>query len=274
MASSRAEQLRTLAKRFPAQDERVAKRLQDARAIQLQRQASTDSPLLGGERIREMLRSSALYDAKTQLAARENRVNQLTQLGQLAIREKDRKQRKTLSNKQLALRSRQMQIATRLSQMNQSVKNEVLDQELSFQANQNGRILFKQRQLVDFMLTKGIRAEKLQYYQQFQEQASRRKLQVLQQAHKLLTQRLNQTYTLSEANQDKKLQYELVQMKRNMEKALAETRAAAVRNQTIWQTGGMVLGTIGGALIGGPLGAAAGAAVGRGLGSLLSVFSR
>jgi len=162
-------------------------------------------------------------------------------------------------------------MADKLSLVGRQYKNELLDEQLTFQRDQAGTALFNERQLMDWAVTKAESREDLMEYMQVAEQAHERKLKLLEHTHKLLQQTLQQGYIKKNQPLDQETKKIIQQRMNDTEQAISQAQAQAAntlaRNQAIAGTLGAVAGGIGGFMIGGPVGAAAGASAGASIGT-------
>lgn len=271
MANTTVQQIQGLANALPVANQQTQQQLDAARQIQMQ-QAIKAIPTSGVSQVQPAAQQLAVQGAQQQAAqqlqAQQTAQNQQTQLGQMALQAQGMENRQTLADKELANRKELAQSSQRLAQLDMKLKNEMLDKQNQFTVNQAGQTLLNEQQLIDFATLKAKNDVELNKYRQISEQASQRKIYLLQQANKVIQRELGQKFQTEQTALNNALQVELAKAQQALNDKIAKEQAEAANTQAKWQAGGTILGAAAGFAIGGPAGAAAGAAVGGGLGSV------
>jgi hypothetical protein len=148
------------------------------------------------------------------------------------------------------------------------LKKELYDDHMKFQKDELGRTKFNEVQMADYAKSNAKSQEEYNNYAQRAEILSKRKMQALEHAHKLIMEDLNQKHLMAEKNKDQEAIIEIELMKKGANEAMAREAARAANKAAAWKTGGMI---VGGALgsMGGPAGALAGSMVGGAIGSAI-----
>ena len=284
MATKRAKQLEQLAMSLPGQNQQIAQGQQQARQIQLQEQIKQAPGTAGPGFAQQLGAQQAQQAGQIQLGAQKRGQQQAQLAGQMGLEQKAREQRDTGFQQQLAINANQRQTADRLSNLDQRLKSQLLDNQLTFQKDQAGQTFLNERQLMDYAATKARSAEEYANYVQQVNQISQRELQMLQTAERKINQALQQGYIKKGKTLDRELQKELIEKKRILQKQIQDKQNKAANRASMFQAGGVVLGAAAGALAGpavlgtaavalaGPavVGAMVGAQLGSGLGTTLA----
>lgn len=198
---------------------------------------------------------------------------QITQAAQAGLQQKGTEQRKRLAEMQRGLQGQARRAEARLFNLDQRVKNELLDNQLTFRKDELGRTLFNERQLADYALANAKSEEELQNYAQLVQQISSKKMQILSAAHAKIQQELKQAYTKEATEENAKLKRELAVAEYNMRRKMEKEQADARNRAGMLGAAGSIVGAVAGGVIGTVLvpglgtgaGAVAGASIGNGL---------
>jgi hypothetical protein len=209
---------------------------------------------------------STAAQGQQQVQQTQQQTQQNQQIGQIAMQD----QQMTAQNQQFQRNMRtdkdRLQSESRLAQLNQTLKGELIDEQLQFQRDEAGRVFLNERQLMDFAVLQAEDKEQLMDYEQTARQASDRTLQLMEIMHKRLTQELQLDFEQREQRLSLESRRSIIEKQHELEKQYLKKKAKAANI-----TGVLVAtGTIVGAVYGGPVGAAAGGAAGGALGGTLS----
>lgn len=279
--TNRASQLQALASQFPAANQKVAANLAAQNTNQLQQSIAG----VGQGTSNTVMPSQAIGTAATQAAGQaslqqqQQATNQGVQLGQLGLEARGTQLKGEAAQRQLASQSVYNDYAQKLNNLDQSVKNKLLDSQLQFKTDQAGRTLLNERQMMDYAVAKSKSDQDFARYQQTAQEAWAKKLYALNVAQAKIQQALQQEYTKDKQAQDQDLIKRLTAAQVDAQKNLARQQANARNKMAAWQAGGTVLGAglgagIGSVLpgVGTALGASVGGSLGGALGSLGSIF--
>lgn len=126
-------------------------------------------------------------------------------------------------------------------------------------------------QLADYYRSKAVNDEQFRSYQQQVDQASKRRLQMMEQAHKLLSQDLQNQYEVARQHGDQHTALEIQKQQQEAAAAMQREKNRAANRAAAWSAGGTVLGGAAGAAIGRtPQAAAAGGGIGQAVGGGIS----
>jgi hypothetical protein len=267
MASSRANQLQKLADNLPGANQKVTQGLQQARQTQLQEQIKQAGPQAGTAAAQQIGAQQQAQSGQIQLGQAQKAQTQMGLLGQMGLEEQARGQRQKGFEQEIALSDIQLSQSDKLNRLSSNAKNQILDNQLNFQKNQSGQTLMNQRQLADWALTNARSGEEYAQYAQYAQQIHNRKLQMLETAHKKISQVLQQGYIKEGKPLDRALSRELTQKKANAAAAMAEQKNKAANTAAMFGAGGQILGAVAGSFVPIPGATMVGAAIGKGIGT-------
>jgi len=275
--SKRTNPIDKLRKKMPVANQQVASGLEAARNIGMQqavRQAPTQQPIQQQQQAIGAQVQQQAGAQQLQQAQQTARIEQ--QIAQQQLQEQQRQAQKSQFEANVRNRQRKMDTEKVLAAFGQDVKDQILDNRLSFAKDEYGRTLMNDRQMLDFAMLQTQNQEQWLDYKQQREHAYQRKLQTMDTAHKRIMQQLEHEFSKSEQDKDQALQKRLLVAKQKVEEKIRAEQARAANEAAMWQAGGTIVGAVGGAAIGnmllpglgGAAGASAGAAIGGGLGSM------
>ena len=270
--TARTKQLQNLANQMPGANQQVARGLQEARTTQLQAQVQKMQPGATTGQVQQLGGQLAGQQAATGLQAAQQTQNQLQQVGQLGLQQQGRQERQTNANQQLTLSAKQRELGQKLSELGEGVKDKILDQNLQFKTDQAGRQLLNQRQLFDWAITNAKSQEEYNNYAQAAQQASERKIMMLNTAQAKIDQALKQGYISKNRPLDNELKKQLLEQRNALEKQIQNDKAKAANRAAMVQAGGAIVGAVVGGVLAGPGGASVGASVGGAAATTISGF--
>lgn len=165
-----------------------------------------------------------------------------------------------LSNKQ----------ANDLNRIGLDVKQKIFDSRLQFEKDENGRKFSNDRQLADYMAATARTDQEFQARAREVQQATERKIQLMQIAQAQVIRELEQAQKSSEGAKNFEHQKELQGIRDALAEKIRKEQAAAKNKAAMWQAAGTIVGAGAGAAIAGPGGYAAGAAAGATIGGGLA----
>lgn len=198
--------------------------------------------------------------------AAQAQTQQATQQAQFEEQKAKMSQARTLAEMQDTLSKQTRENEGRLFQLDQRLKDNLLDKQLTFQKDELGRALFNERQLADYKLATAKSQEDLKNYQQMVQQETQKKLQILEFAHNKMKQELANTMKLEESRKNNELKIRLQRAINEAEKKIAKEKADAANRA------GMASGI--GSILGLGVGVAATAATGGGAAPLIPAFAQ
>lgn len=242
--TSRASKLQALQSAMPVANQRAARGIQQAQSLQLQQAAAAApaTPQAGGYRAAQQQGADVTQAAGQ--AAVETAGQQLAkqaQVGELGLAEQARGERGRLAEQEMAARKEAADTDTRLAQLGESNKQQIWDSRIDFARNQANQKFLNQRQMADLAMTKAKDVEGFKDYQQQVQQGVEKRLQMMDIAFKKVSQALEQEYRKGKSQADRAQQEYLMQLKRDMEEAIARERESASKNALMWKAGGMAL---------------------------------
>lgn len=196
-------------------------------------------------------------------------VQRAGQVGALGLQAQAQQGREQVAAAQRGTEEGRLTAAARTSDLDSQTKDQILGSRLQFNQDNAGRLFLNQRQLADWALTRAKSGEDLKGYQQQVEQASQRKLAMMDVAQKKLTQALQQGYIRQKGDMDHATYLKIAQAKSDLEREIQKAKAKSAGDAQIWSTAGAIGGAVIGGAIGsaaGPMGMAAGANAGAGIG--------
>lgn len=214
--------------------------------------------------------------AGAQVAARQQAQQQLgaraQTIGQLGMQQANITGQKKLAEQQSAMSQKSIDFANRLAKLDENTKDQLLDQQISFQKDKRGKAFLNDRQLMDYAVTHAKNSQDFQNYAESIQRASQRQISMWETASKKLGAELERQQALGDQAQNAQLKKELAQLKIEADKKAADAKRKAANRGSMFST----VGTVGGAIVGGVIGgmaggvgAAPGAAIGAGIGGAL-----
>lgn len=263
----RMKALQNLQAQLPAANQQVAAGQQAARNIQLQnavKSAPTAAPI--ASTAQQTGAASAAQAGQQSVERVQNSVQQTGQLGQLGLGEQKLASESRVSGLQLGAKEQAMDNVQRLAKINEDAKQELYDKQMQFERDEAGRTLFNERQLADYAKSSALSDEQLKDYAQQTDQLSKRKLEAMEHAAKLVDSDLSQKYSVAKQKGDQQMILQINQMRRDMEEKIRSEKAKAANRSAAFTAGGTIIGGVAGAFVGGPAGASMGASAGGALG--------
>lgn len=271
--TSRTLQLKSLTASLPGANQQVQQGLDEARKTQLQNTIKNSQPAQATTANAQQLGAQQQAVAgQNALQAQQTTQNQLTSVGQLGLQEAGLQQRQEDADQAIRLNDLQQKAANKLSQLDSSLKNELLDRQLQFQKDKAGNTLFTERQLMDYAASKAQSEEEFANYAQMADQAYSRKIQVLEVAHKKLLQTAEQGYISEGKALDQESKKQIVEKMAAVNGAIDRAKNRQAENKARNQATGTIVGTAIGGAIGSVIpgaGTMAGMAIGGALGGAI-----
>lgn len=263
-----ASRLEQLSRRMPVTNQRLASQQKAARDLQLQ-QAVSQAPQGAGLRTAQAVGGQMAQVAGQQQAQRDLQQRQgAQQVAGLVQQQRGAQAAEQLGRQQLATQREQVSTAERLGRLNMNLKNQLVDQQMQFQRDQSGRQYLNDRQLIDYAKSQAQSQEELANYRQATEQATKRKLQMLEAANKKIAQEIEQASRGRQSEEKQKYKEELLRRKKFIADKIESDRREAAAKAQMWGMAGGIIGGVVGAYAGGPQGAMAGYSAGQGVGTM------
>lgn len=267
--STRLKALQNLSNQLPVANAQVAQGQAAARDMQLQ-QAVKAAP--AGQNITQTAQQTGAASAQNAgqqlIQNASNQVKQQGQVGQLALGEQQLGNQQSLSNQQQSAGQNQMNNVQRLAGVSEQAKQELYDKQMQFKKDEMGRTQFNETQLQDYLRSNAQSDEQFANYKQTADQLTKRKLQAMEQAAKLIEVDLNQKQALAEQKKDQQSAKEIADIRREIQEQMAREKSRAANRAGAFAAGGTIAGGVAGAVIGGPAGAMVGAQAGGALGGM------
>ena len=213
----------------------------------------------------------AQVKGQEQLKAQEQQVQQAQQQRQLQASEQKIQKVKQLMQTKQQLTQQQMENNSALDGLGMNLRQEYVDSVMKFKKDEIGRSVFNERQLADWAALKARNEEEFAEYEQSVLQAIEKKNRIMEQAFKIVSQKLEQDSTAAEQRQDQEAKLKIAAIQKDLQKRQSDARKKAAKSAMLFTTGGTILGAIAGSVVPGAgtaAGAAAGAAIGGAAGGL------
>ena len=270
--TERQTALQKLAQNMPVANQRVATGIQAARDLQLQQAVAGAGAVPAGVQsaAAQQIGAATSAQAGQQLVAAAGReAERQVQIGQLGQAETARVADLRLGRQNVASQAEQTQLANRLAAVDEQAKQEIFDRRFQFNQDEAGRKFMNDRQLADWAVLKAKSEEEFRNYEQQVDQATRRRLALMEVAQKRILQELEQGYKSGKQKLDQAQARRLRQAAEDMRKRIAREKERAAKRKAIFTVAGAVVGAgIGAAVtLGNPAGAMAGAQIGAAGGS-------
>ena len=266
--------LQKLAQNMPVANQRVATGIQAARDLQLQQAVAGAGavPASVQSAAAQQIGAATSAQAGQQLVAAAGReAERQVQIGQLGQAETARVADLRLGRQNVASQAEQTQLANRLAEVDERAKQEIFDRRLQFNQDEAGRKFMNERQLADWAIMKAKSEEDWRNYEQQVDQITRRRLSLMEVAHKRILQKLEQDYKSGKQKLDTEQSKRLRAAADALQKRINKEKENAAKRKAYHTTMGTIAGTVIGAVVtgGNPAGAAAGATVGSAVGGYI-----
>lgn len=263
--------LQNLSNSLPVANSRVAKGQQAARDMQLQQAVAAAPANQNTTQAAQTTAAAATQNAGQQMI--ENATGQIkeqSQLGTVGLQEQQDLFQQGQATTRLAGRQESLDSTERLAKLDSAAKQELFDKQMKFEKDEAGRTLWNEEQLQDYARQNARSDDQLKNYQLTVEQATKRKLQTMEQAYNLIQLDLDNQLASAEQKKDQTAKQQIIQAKREADAAMQREKERRANNAAAWQQGGAtvggIVGGVVGAVYGGPAGAAAGYSAGSALG--------
>lgn len=268
LETSRTKQLRKLASSLPGANQQVMSGLNAARDTQLQQSIQQASPQQGGQRTAQQLGAqSAAAGQQAALQTAGQAKAQAQQVGQLGQQQAGVESAQRIGQQERAVQGLQRQQGEKLSRLGEDVKNQLLDQQLTFRQDEAGRALMNERQTADWAAANARSEEEFLDYQQQAMQMSERKLQMLETASQRLTSAIQNGYIIEGQRMDNDTRRQILEQKAALDKKIEQERIARANKAAMWGAAGSIVGAVVGGAFGGGAGAQAGSEAGGATGT-------
>jgi hypothetical protein len=269
--NTRINQLNKLAGSIPVVNNNIAQGMQAARTTQLQQAIASMAPQQAGttQAAQQLGAQQAQMSGAIQVQTAQKNSQQLAQVGQMALQEDRMQKNQELFTRQQALTQRNRALTNQLAQLDSNLKDNLLDQQLSFKQDEFGRTIWNERQLADFAVLQAKTQADLDKFEQTISQQSQRRLQILQTVQAKLKQALEQNYMREGQELDQQTRLYIANLKKQAAEKERRERAKRANRGAMIQGAFTIIGAGAGAYLGmgTPIGAAAGAAIGSQVGS-------
>lgn len=265
----RMQQLKKLSAGMPVANQQVAQGLQQAQTTQMQAAIGAAKPGMGIQAAQQMGGQVAAQRGQIQQQAQQQTQQQAGQIAQVGLGQQAVQNQAQLGRQESALSGRQRQQAQQLNALDNRMKSELLDKQLSFAKDENGRTLLNSRQLADVAILNAKNAEEFANYKQQATQVQQRKLQAMQFGYDKLRQLLETGVDANGRRLDQATKLQIQEITKNAEKMIRDEQARIANNTAMWGAAGTIAGAVIGGIAGGPQGAQAGASAGSAGGSFI-----
>ena len=268
----------------PPANQDLAKSMQESQTMQMQDQLSKLSPQATQAQGQSAANATTANQGQIALTAQKQGQQIAGAQGQNVLTTLQQQTTAQNVKSQIALSQTTQQLSNQLSQLSVNANNLLVKDQLAFEKDQSGNVVWKERQLADWTVLNAKTQNQFNEMQLAASSASRRKIQILQAAHDQINQAINTGYIADKQIKDKTLEQQLVLDKQAIDLQIQAEQNRARNRLAMFTSIGGVVGAIGGGVAGGilaaptvagaPVGAAAGAMagekLGEGVGSILS----
>ncbi len=266
METPRIKALKSLANQLPVANQQLASQHQAARDIQVQNMVRKAPSSTSASTAQETGAAVATNAGAQAIARAENQAKQGQQIGQLALGEQTLASEQKVTDLRSGAREQEMNNVQRLASLSESAKRELYDQQMQFQKDQNGRVIFNEKQIQDAARLTARSDEEYNNFAQQSDQLHQRKIQVLEATQAILEEQIQQGFAQDGQKLDQNNAIEVQRIRDDIAKKIAKAKAKKSNNKAAWTTGGTIVGGVVGGVFGGPAGAVVGASVGGAVG--------
>lgn len=269
--NNRIGQLNKLAASIPVVNQNIAQGMQAARTTQLQSAIAGMAPQQAGttQVAQQIGAQQAQMSGNIQVQTAQKNSQQLAQVGQMALQQDRMQKQQELFTRQQALTQRNRAYTNQLARLDNNLKDQLLDQQLSFRTDEFGRTIWNERQLADFAVLQAKTQVDLDKFEQTVQQQSQRRLQMMQVVQAKLKQALEQNFMREGQELDQQTRLYIANLKKQTEEKIRKEKARRASRGAMIQGAFTVAGAVvGGIAGGGAPGAVIGAQVGSGVGQM------
>lgn len=219
MPTERGLQLQSLMSKLPVTNQKTVQGLQEGARTRMGASlvppgGMTPSGGLSAPTVNQVAAAGAQTTAdqgKIALAGQANESQQLGQVQQQGLQAQSTAGNESNANLQLGASQESRRQAELLNHIDQGLKNKLVDEQMQFDRDQAGNVLFNTRQLMDWSAANARTEQDFKNKEQIIQQASDRKIAVMKQAYNLLTQTINQGYLKNKQILDENLKKSLLE---------------------------------------------------------------
>lgn len=267
MATPRMKALQNLAANIPVASQRIATGQKAAQDMQIQQAvkaapqgvAPVASGQVTGAAVAQNAGQQAIQNAQKSLAT-------ANQIGQLETATQGVQNQADIASQQLGNREQKMDQVQKFAQLNEGLKRQLYDETMKFKKDELGRTKFNEQQLADYARLNAQSDEQFRNYQQKSTLASKRKMELMEQAYRLIEEDLKHKYAEASQRKDMAAMDKIRAEQRKAQREIDRKRTNAANNRAAASAGGSFIGGILGTAYGGPSGGQAGAGIGGGIG--------
>lgn len=266
-----------IATQMPVADANALQGIQEAQKTQMQ-QAIKGLPQEaspGAAQIQTQAATAAQAAGQAAVQSQQATQQRTAQVAALQQQQQAQENQKVLFDRSMALQKKQGELALKLGNLSEGLKQKLFDQQLQFKQDELGRTFFNERQLADWKISQAKSQEELENFEQQSRQMHAKRMAVLQTAKAKIQQVLEQGYLEKEQKLDQNLKRELTEKYAALQKKIAEEQASASNTASMFGAAGTIIGAVAGGIAGSIIpgagtaaGAMAGAALGSGLGQM------
>ena len=155
----------------------------------------------------------------------------------------------------------------RLAAIDANAKKELFDAELQFRKDANNQTFFSERQLADYKRQSAASDEQFKNWANTAQNYHKRNIASLEAVYNKLAEVEKNNFRVGEQKLDQAAKEELIRLKLDTERRIADAKRKAANTAAKWQAAGTIIGVGVGAFFG-PTGAAIGGQIGGGLGGM------
>lgn len=236
------------------------------RRMNVQQMAKSDSPV-GPSAVQQLGAQAAGEQAAGQTAALAQGAQTAVQNAQVDNQSQQIEQNRQNLQAKEAQQQKQLNRKNTLSQLDQSMSNELLDATMDLREQKANTVFNNERQMMDWAASQARSQEEFNNWAQESQQFSQKKIQMVEGAFKMARQALEFEYREADGERKREIQTQLDQINRAHEKAKRDAEKKAKKSSGLLSFAtSAVTAAVGGALIYSGVGAPIGAAmVGSGI---------
>lgn len=279
MPTERGLQLQNLMAQLPVANQRVVNGLQEGQRTKMAASLVPPGGQLpngagpgftpGMNQIAEAGAQTTADQGKTALQGQANTTQQMGQLQGQAIQNQATQGSAQNADLEQGASQEARRQAQLLNSIDTNLKGKLVDEQMQFDKDQAGNVLFNTRQLTDYAAVNARSEQDFRDKEQIIQQASDRKIAVMKRANDMLQQTLSEGYLKNKQILDNKLKQDIIERQHAIQLQIqAEENKAASRRMM-----GAGIGTIVGLGVGAAISPAAaplGSSIGGAIGSALS----
>lgn len=221
---------------MPVRNKLIADQQKAARALQLQQAVSGMTPQQAptAAQASQMGASMAQQAGQQQVERAATAVEQAGQLAKLGQQEQALAGAARLGAQEQELRESRLGQVERLAALDASAKQELFDRELQFKKDANNQTFFSERQLADYKRASATKDEEMRNWANTAQNIHKKNIATLEAMYNKMAEVEKNNFMVGQQKLDQAAQQELMELKRDTERRIANAKRKAANTSAMW----------------------------------------